>query len=652
VAASATRYFADAVADSAAAAVAVAAASADATAAAEAAATEVRWTAARSSRVLVRTNRRLRTACCSHFFWGGPSQKRETTGVAAANAPTAMTEVPLLEVAPPRPRARPPLVGWRRVFPRPPGRARRPLLPWLLAYRRTARRRPTRAWRRLFKRRAARPPRRARLPTVRRSASCPPLRARRPTVGWRAATRPPRRARRTTVGRRAATRPPRRARLPTVGRRAARPPLRTRRPTVERRAARPPRRRPRPSLLRWRASRPRRRGWSTAWWQRTTLQNWTQGGGRAAAVALAVRQMRGDRVRPVAKQPPIIVVAPPLPLPLDPPPRGVGRLLLPDHGAGSSPFIDEQLPPGAETGHTSHLRQPAAAAGDGSRLHNQRAAAVHTADEQQPLTPSTSGSQPQQPETAAAHTADGRQPPTLPSSSSRPHHRPAAASHTTGARPPPTPPARGRRPHRRRAAAAHAAGPRSPLKPPARGRRPQHNTTGARTERARAPNALTRAPVWQLRRPPSAHWRGSRGHERRGGGAGEENQRGRRDGVEGSYRPRRGPQSESKSARKHERKPTLHRPLSRARPPKKRARNESARTTGSRVSDGCAGGGVTIQYKRGGCWAAGGGGKEAGVHHDGTPCERMPHHRRHRHIRTPPSGTPNRGVPRPRGAQD
>jgi len=58
VAASATRYFADAVADSAAAAVAVAAASADATAAAEAAATEVRWTVARSSGVLVRTNRR------------------------------------------------------------------------------------------------------------------------------------------------------------------------------------------------------------------------------------------------------------------------------------------------------------------------------------------------------------------------------------------------------------------------------------------------------------------------------------------------------------------------------------------------------------------------------------------------------------------
>ena len=91
-AATAARYFADAVADSADAAVAVAAASTEATAAAEAAATKVRWTGARSSGVRVRTMRRLRTSGCVHCCRGGRSPKRDSAGVAAATASTTMTE--------------------------------------------------------------------------------------------------------------------------------------------------------------------------------------------------------------------------------------------------------------------------------------------------------------------------------------------------------------------------------------------------------------------------------------------------------------------------------------------------------------------------------------------------------------------------------
>ena len=347
-----------------------------------------------------------------------------------------------------------------------------------------------------------------------------------------------------TVGRHTAC-PPRLARLPTVRRRAARPPRRASLPMVGRRAAIPPRRRSRPSLLWWRAARPRRRRWSTGWWKKTTLQNWTRGGGRAAAVELAVRQVQGDRVCPVAKQPQIFVVPPPLPRPLGALPLGVRRLLLKNHGVGSRPLLGKELPPGAATGHASHGRHPAAAAGDGSRPHIRRA--------------------------AVAHTADGRQP-----------H---------------TPPASGRRPHNQRAAAAHSADGRQPPTPQARDRRPQHHTTGGRTESARAPNASTRAPLWQRRRPQSAYWRGSRprrcrtsrtrgtrrrrrrhrrrrppraAYEQRGGGPGEANRRGRQDGVVGGYRPRRCLQSKSKSARKLEPKPAVHLPPSRLRPPEKK----------------------------------------------------------------------------------
>jgi len=172
------------------------------------------------------------------------------------------------------------------------------------------------------------------------------------------------------------------------------------------------------------------------------------------------------------------------------------------------------------------------------------------------------------------------------------HRRRAAAAHTAGARPPPTPQARGRRPHRRRSAAAHTAGARSPLTPLARGRRPQHHTTGWRTESAREPNASTRAPLLQRGRPPSAHWRGSRGHKGEGRGAGKANRRGRRDWVGGGYRPRRGPQSESKSARKLERKPAVHRPPSRARLPHKDGRAKKARARRAAASATVALGGM------------------------------------------------------------
>jgi len=151
------------------------------------------------------------------------------------------------------------------------------------------------------------------------------------------------------------------------------------------------------------------------------VQNRTRGTRSAAALALTVRQMGRNSVRPVPQEPPILVVSETLLRPLRPPPPAVIRPLLPPHGVCSRPFYRRGAPTGVAG--WSHTPRPAAGLASSAR------GTPHSSDERPPPTDT-----------------DWRPPAT---------HRPAAAARTTDGRPPRTPPTGGRRARCRWAAAAH-----------------------------------------------------------------------------------------------------------------------------------------------------------------------------------------------------
>jgi len=183
----------------------------------------------------------------------------------------------------------------------------------------------------------------------------------------------------------------------------------------------------------------------------------------------------------------------------------------------------------------------------------------------------------------------------------RPHHRRAAAAHTTNGRSPPTPPTGGRRAHQRRAAAAHTTDGRPRPTQTTGGSRPTPTTAGSRPK-ARARHALrpVRGPGGRpaLTVAAAAPTKEEAGVQR--GGA--TRARGRGDGVGGDYP--QFPHSTKKSARPREYPTTApsrtggrwgqgHR--------EKSARQESARTTESRVADVGGSTGLTEPSTRGTC---------------------------------------------------